>query len=132
VRLDTGKLAPGATDEVILSKGINLVHLREFTQSQFGEKAWHHVVARVKPEARDILFQRILASGWYPYDAYVEALEVVVARFLGGNIQRAAEVGAYDLEASLNTVYRTLYKIGSPAFIIRMSAHLWRSYFNVG
>jgi hypothetical protein len=132
VRLDKDKTPRGASQEAILSKGLNLLHLRDFTRSRFGDEAWHHVLARLKPEARDILFGRLLPSGWYPYGAYVEALKIVVERHLGGNIQRAAEIGAYDLEASLNTVYRALYRIGTPSFIIRMSAHLWRSYFNVG
>jgi hypothetical protein len=127
-----GERVPGAPEEGILSKGVNLVHLREFTQSRFGEEAWHQVLDRVKPETREIFFRRIHPSARYAYGSYVDVLQVVVARFLGGDIRRAAEIGAYDMEASLNTIYRALYRVGSPSIIIRMSARLWRLYFNVG
>jgi hypothetical protein len=124
-------VAAGPSQE-ILAKGVNLVHLREFVRSRFGEEAWEQVVADLKPAARAIFSKRILLSSWSPYAVYVEAMKIVVERFLDGDIRKASEIGAYDLEASLNTIYRALYKMGSPSFILRTSAFLWRSYFNVG
>jgi hypothetical protein len=130
--IDSDRDAGAGPAPEILGKGVNLLHLREFVRSRFGEEAWEQIVADLKPASRDLFSRRILASTWCPYAAYVEAAKIVVERHLGGDIQRAREIGAFDLEASLNTVYRTLYKLGTPTFIIRMSALLWRSYFNVG
>lgn len=96
------------------------------------DEAWLAVYGDLKPESREVFSRPLLASAWYPFFAYAELLDIVVKRFFGGNIERAREVGAHDLEQGLNTVYRMLYKAGSPAFLIRMSSLLWRSYFNVG
>lgn len=121
-----------AAEQEILCKGVSLLHFHDFVRSRFGDDAWGEVLYRLKPGAREIFTRPVLASGWYPYTTYVEAVKIVVECFLGGDIQRAREIGAYNLESSLNTIYRALYKVGSPAFLMRMSATLWRSYFNVG
>ncbi|MFQ5458167.1 MAG: hypothetical protein ACE5FC_06935 [Myxococcota bacterium] len=101
-------------------------------RSRFGNEAWLQVYGDLKPASREIFSRHLLPSAWYPYFAYAEVLDIVVRRFYGGKIESAREVGANDLEASLNSVYRMLYKAGSPAFIIRMSSLLWRAYFNTG
>jgi len=121
-----------AAAQEILCKGVSLLHFHDFVQSRFGDEAWGEVLYKLKPDAREIFTRRILASGWYPYPTYVEAVKIVVECFLDGDIRRAREIGAYNLESSLNTIYRAMYKVGSPAFLMRMSAILWRSYFNVG
>jgi hypothetical protein len=122
----------GHVTEPILAKGITFEHLAEFVRSRFGAQAWLAALMELEPAAREVFTGSILASGWYDYAAYAQALDVVVRRHLGGNEEAAREVGAHDLEASLNTLYRMLYRAGSPAFIIRMASVLWRSYFNVG
>lgn len=113
-------------------KGVSFQHLREFVHARFGEGAWMEVLAKLGSESRRIFTDQVLASAWYPYSAYVEAEKIVVARFLGGDDRLAREIGAHDLEAGLKKVHKALFKVGSPEFIIRMSAVLWRQYFNLG
>ncbi len=131
-----GKVADSETasrhSPQILGKGISFLHLADFVRSRFGEEAWLAIYGDLKPQSREVFSRPLLASAWYPYFAYAEFLDIVVQKFFGGSIKRAREVGAHDLEKSLNTVHRMLYKAGSPAFLIRMSSLLWRSYFNVG
>ena len=127
----TATRAP-APNPTLKGKGVSFLHLREFVHQRFGDKAWDQVLAGLSPESHKIMSGQILVSGWYPYSAYVEAEKIVVQRFLGGDVRLAREIGAYDLEAGLNNVYRAFYRIGSPKFIIRMSALLWRQYFNLG
>ena len=124
--------ADGKGTGEILGKGLSFLHLSDFVRARFGDEAWLRIYGDLKPQSREIFSRQILASAWYSYEAYAEALDLIVQRFFGGKIESARAVGAYDLEASLNTVYRMLYRAGSPAFIIRMSSLLWRSYFNVG
>jgi len=123
---------PEGGAEGVLSKGISFLHLAQFVRSRFGEQAWLEILGDLKPPAREVFRGVLLASGWYPYSTYAEALDLIVRRHLGGKPEAAREIGANDLESSLNTVYRFLYRAGSPAFIIRMSSLLWRNYFNVG
>lgn len=127
-----GNSAPAPKEGRILAKGVTFIHLADFVRKRFGEDAWLQVFGDLKPDAREIFTGSLLASGWYPYDAYAEALDLIVRRHLGGKPEAARDIGANDLEQSLNTVYRFLYRAGSPAFIIRMSSLLWRSYFNAG
>jgi len=126
------KAALPALQPEIKSKGVSFQHLREFVIARFGHEAWVEVLARLGPEGLAVFSAPILASGWYPYAAYVEVERIVVKRFMGGDNRRAREIGAHDLEAGLNRVYKAFYRMGSPAFIIRMSALLWGQYFNVG
>ena len=130
--IDADNETAGGRSPQILGKGISFRHLSDFVRSRFGEEGWLTVYGDLKPQSREVFSRPLLASAWYPYFAYAELLDIIVQRFFGGNIERAREVGAHDLEKSLNTVYRMLYKAGSPAFLIRMSSLLWRSYFNVG
>ena len=113
-------------------KGLSFQHLREFVHARFGEGAWLEVLAKLGPESRRVFSEPLLASAWYPYSAYVEMEKIVIHQFFSGNVRRAREIGAHDLEAGLKKVYREFFKVGSPAFIIRMSAILWRQYFNQG
>jgi hypothetical protein len=117
---------------ILKGKGVSFQHLREFVKKTFGDDAWEMAVGIVDPESRAIMSGDILASAWYPYTAYIDVQRIVVERLMGGDVRRAREIGAYDLEAGLNGVYRAFYRIGTPAFIIRMSALLWRQYFNLG
>lgn len=72
------------------------------------DEAWLAVYGDLKPESREVFSRPLLASAWYPFFAYAELLDIVVKRFFGGNIERAREAGAHDLEQGLNTVYRML------------------------
>ncbi|MDP3939123.1 MAG: hypothetical protein Q8R92_13445 [Deltaproteobacteria bacterium] len=128
----SGETGPNAEIEKILAKGVTFQHLVDFVRDRFGANAWLEILGDLKPATREVFTGSLLASCWYPYDAYAEVLDLIVRRHLGGRPEAARDIGANDLEQSLNTVYRFLYRAGSPAFIIRMSSLLWRSYFNVG
>lgn len=66
-------------------------------------------------DARKVLEEMISALGvslpimdmsWYPYEAYIELLNALANKHLGGDIRRLASLGSESADMALGTIYK--------------------------
>jgi hypothetical protein len=67
-------------------KGSQLINLVNSIQSSFGEDGYRRILDGLSFEFREIFEDHVLlASKWYPFDAYIEMLKMDVALFHHGD-----------------------------------------------
>ena len=83
-------------------KGSTLRSKLDYAEHAFGCEARSAVEALLKRRGAFPL----LTAAWYPYDLYVEVLELIARDHLGGDRRRLVEVGAASAQAALSSVYQ--------------------------
>ncbi len=99
-------------------------------KSRLGDRAYNAVVSQLEGEARALFEEEfVLASGWYPLDAFAQFLEVAVKVTARGDarvlIKRAEEM----TERQLSGVYQAFGKLRSPEAVIEQLSAIHRTYY---
>lgn len=69
---------------------------------------------------------------WYPFEQFVE-LNTVIDRVFGhGDLELVRVLGRYGADASLTTIYRLFYKVGSVHWILGRAIRLWSAHYDSG
>ncbi|MGC4118684.1 MAG: DUF2378 family protein [Myxococcales bacterium] len=116
-------------DEV-KTKGVTLVHLRQYVVERFGEEGLARVAAALPP-AQAQLLQSPFAHEWYPNRDHAQ-IEAKVMEVLFGGISKARDFGYYDASLTVGFVYRVLLRVLDPGLLVKKSATLWKLMMSGG
>lgn len=86
-------------------------------------------MASLSSMSREVFLGGVLATGWYPVDAYIELLDAVAARAGLGAEGLMLRVGKQIVSDGLTTVYRVFLPVDSPFQGVSRGQYLWRTYF---
>ncbi len=89
-------------------------------------------LSALSPKARVSVEQGIQPGEWYPFAIFVEVCTVIDALFGKGDLGLCDELGRYAANVNLKTLYRFLFRVGNPHFIIRRAAAAWRLNYDEG
>ncbi|NTV53147.1 MAG: DUF2378 family protein [Candidatus Firestonebacteria bacterium] len=104
----------------------------EFIQKKGTPAQQQQVMDLLDPSFRDIIARRVMPHGWYPFEYYV-ALNRAIVKVLGhGDEAILREVGYYSANVSLNGIYKTFFRAGTPGFIVKIATRAWEQYFQNG
>ena len=113
--------------EAAVVKGVWFVTARRHLLEVHGEPALQSVARAMKPEHSRVLLEP-LASEWYPEDVFEDALRAVME----AHAHHDPDVFNEFIEActvlGVNTFFRILLRITSPAFLMRKMPGLSRQY----
>ncbi|MGC4116657.1 MAG: hypothetical protein QM765_19220 [Myxococcales bacterium] len=112
-------------------KGVSFIHLADFLRQEFGEAGFSSVAARLGPGAAKTLSSPF-GHEWYPLTHIVEIERALAEVHYGGDYKQIERFGAYDGKRQVGTVYRFMLKLAEPAFLLKLSRKLWRSYMDCG
>ena len=88
--------------------------------------------ARLPPETRRLLDERILAGSWYP-EAHLENLLLAADQVLGsGDLSVCRTFGRTAARQALDSLYRTTLVPGDVAASLRMISATWSLLHNTG
>ncbi|MGC4117992.1 MAG: hypothetical protein QM765_26270 [Myxococcales bacterium] len=104
-------------------KGVALAHFREFVLERLGEKGLDEVAATLSPTAAKMLTSPA-GFDWYELGPVIEIEHALVKRLFDGDIKACAELGEYDVDESINKIYRILFRLLDPATLIKKSGQL--------
>jgi DNA-binding CsgD family transcriptional regulator len=113
-----------------LIPGAKIFLRRDFVRERFGVSAWEAILARVSPEDR----QQIAAAepgAWYDVHL-VERLHQALADHLKADDALLMELGRFDADRELSTVYRWFVRLLRPSFAIRHMNLYWRRSHDTG
>jgi hypothetical protein len=112
-------------------RGTAVAPVRSFVLAQFGEKAWGTFLEDLEPATRAIIEQPVIATNWYPYAAccaYIDGLVVLA----GGRQTVVRDFAIHNLDYATNVVFRAIFKLGTPEFMVARSDQVWRKLYSHG
>lgn len=113
-----------------LIPGSKFFNRRDFIRERFGEPAWESVLARLALEDRD---QLASADAGVWYDVHLmERLINAVCQQLKLDDGLLMEMGRFDADRELSTVYRWFLRLIRPSFAIRHMNLYWRRSHDTG
>jgi hypothetical protein len=110
-------------------KGTLFVNLKSFVEKRGNN--WQELVSALEERDRSVLDGMMLVGGWYPVGVWNRLLEKYLAGVRAPSTEMA-EIARYVADHDLNTLYKALLRMGSPAFVLARSDAIWRRYFDVG
>jgi len=113
-------------------KGTAITASLRYLRERFGEEPAAHVRQGLPRADRLTLEGAILASSWYPASLLLRLMEEAEWQLGSKQPELARHMGRASADYGLTTVYRILFKLGSPEFIIGGAASVFASYWDTG
>src|SRR6185295_15159026 len=113
------------------AKGTLLLNLRAYVERQHGPTGWRNVVDFVGDSDRAVLDGMMLTGGWYPVGVWNRVVDAYLSRAEHPG-QEMNEIARFTADRDLNSLFKALLRMGSPAFVLSRTDSLWRRYFDAG
>ena len=112
-------------------KGTLLVNLKAYVEKQHGVMGWQSLLDALAAPDREVLSGLVLVGGWYPVGTWNRALEKYLSTSRTPS-QEMIAIARFIADRDLNSLFKALLRMGSPAFVLSRTDSLWRRYFDVG
>ena len=113
-------------------KGTAVDASMRYVRERFGEAALAGVMGALPPADGSALGQGVLASSWYPMDAFLRFMQEAERQLGSRERDLTRRMGRTSSEYSIKGVYKAFFKFGSPEFIISRAAAVFGSYYDTG
>ena len=113
-------------------KGTALRARLRFVEERAGVEGYRRFLDALAPETRAIVEARILASGWYPFTAFVDICTTIDRQLGDGDLALCDTLGRYGCDANLPTLYKIFFRMADVRYIIRRAAAAWRVNYDEG
>jgi hypothetical protein len=120
------------TSGVAQVKGSALASRILWVELGHGDAGVSRLLHQCTPGLRSSLDDGIAKAKWYPFEQFVE-LNVTIDRLFGnGDLALVRELGRAGADATLTTIYRLFYKLGSVQWILARGVRLWSAHYDSG
>ena len=113
-------------------KGTALRARLRYVEERAGVDGYRRFVDALSPDTRAVVDARVLASGWYPFAAFIEICEVIDRQLGKGDLALCHQLGRYGCDANLPTLYKIFFRMADVRYIIRRAAAAWRVNYDEG
>lgn len=110
------------------AKGVNYVDLVKILKKHRKK----HGLAPLSPETEALMAEHLLASTWYPFPILAELVEVTYRVILGGDPDKALQMGIAGGQAAFGGVHRAFVVPNDPLATVLAMGYTWRAYFDFG
>lgn len=94
-----------------------------------GDDGLNKILALLDDQTRTVLKGEIVASSWYPLDAFTRFLEMEIKVLAAGDENAVTRGSEAVIERQLRGIYKAFVKLGSPEFVIKRIAAVHATYF---
>jgi hypothetical protein len=94
-----------------------------------GDDGLARVLGAARSPTAEIVKERIRASDWYPYPAFVGLLRAAEKELGTGGRSFCRELGAMGGKRDIGTAFRVFAAIASPERLIRACHKIWPAYY---
>jgi hypothetical protein len=115
--------------ERIQIRGTAIAPTQPFVLATFDAAGWTKCLASLEPAQRTLLEQPVIATNWYPFSLALAIIDWLAAQG-GPNVLRKFAI--YNLDFATNFVFRAIFKMGSPEFMIARSDQVWKKLYSHG
>ena len=123
---------PPSAREVYI-RGSLFAPLPRFIQRELGPAGWQEFLKRVDPVASTVLGGEFVALAWYPFTVVTSTVEILstMGRAMG-KPDLLRKMTTDNLDQATRGIFRAIFKIGSPEFMIKRSDHVWKKFYSAG
>ena len=116
-----------------LIRGSLFQSLPEFVKTHLGEQRWEEFLERVDPGAAAVYRKEMDALSWYPFSVVSSATDALVAMSpMGTGDATLRKFATHNLDRATNLIFRAIFKVGSPEFMVSKSDQVWKKYYSTG
>jgi hypothetical protein len=113
-------------------KGSLLSARPRYLKETWGDDALKGVLAVLDGPTRATLESAILPFAWYPFETLLKIDEAIIEGPMKGDITQIKPFGRAVAQYDLPTIYKVLFKIGTPAFLIKRVGTVYGTYVKGG
>lgn len=113
-------------------KGTAVLGTIRFIKETFGEEGLAQVKARLSPEDQQRMEDVVLASAWYPVSFLLALMRAAKQEFGAGMPDIITRIGRASADYAHTTVYKLVFKVGSPQWIISKASVIFSSFYDQG
>lgn len=113
-------------------KGTAVLGTIRFVKETFGEEGFAKVKARLSPEDQQRMDDVVLASAWYPVSFLLALMRGAKQEFGAGMPDIITQMGRSSADYAHTTVYKLVFKVGSPQWIISKASVIFSSFYDQG
>jgi len=113
-------------------KGNLLAARPRYVRERWGDAGVRQVAERLHGEVRTIFEAAIMPFTWYPLDVLAAVDRAIVEGPMAGDVTMMKEFGATVARYDLSTIYKVLFKVGTPAFVVRRANVAYSTYIRGG
>lgn len=111
----------------------NLLSARpRYVLEQWGERGLRDVFDRLDPKTRGVLEAPILPFQWYSFETLATVDAAIIRGPMRQDFEQMRRFGAAVARYDLSTVYKVLFKLGTPSFIIKRVGTVYGAYVRGG
>jgi hypothetical protein len=115
-----------------MCRGSLFAPLPLFVTNHLGEHRWEEILSTIEPQASSVLRAEFQPLSWYPFGAISAAVDAIVnlpGLADGDTLRRLAY---HNLDRATNLIFRAIFKMGSPEFMVSKSDQVWKKYYSTG
>ena len=121
------------TTRATFIRGSLFVPLPPFMKTYLGPEAWIDFLQRVDPVASVVLSHQFVALAWYPFKVVTSTVDVLeIMGGLLGEPNAVRDMTTYNLNYATRGLFRAVFKLGSPEFMLSRSNHVWQKFYSRG
>jgi uncharacterized protein (TIGR02265 family) len=113
-------------------KGTLISARPRYVRERWGEAALDDVASRVGPELRHLLYDELLSFRWYPMVDMVALDHAIIEGPMAGDATQMKAFGSEIARYDLPTVYRMLFRFGTPTFVVKRMNIAYATYIEGG
>lgn len=113
-------------------KGNLLASRARWIRENGGEAGLDELVEAVPEPGRRFLIEPPLPFAWYPFEPMLAIDREIIRSVMNGRVERMYDLGNAIARYDLSTIYKVLFKLGSPAFIIKRIGIVYGQYLRPG
>ncbi|HMJ55936.1 MAG TPA: hypothetical protein VK540_27890 [Polyangiaceae bacterium] len=103
-----------------------------FVRNYFGAHRWDEFLKRLDPIAAQVLRGEFQALSWYPFVVISSAVDAMVAMRSEAADDTLRKLSHHNLDRATNLIFKAIFKVGSPEFMVGKSDQVWKKYYSTG
>jgi hypothetical protein len=112
-------------------RGTPFSPVEAFVRSQFEESGWRRFTSLLEPGAREAVTQPLIATNWYPFSVALGVVDGLV-RLAERRAGILRDFAIHNLDYATNVVFRAIFKVGTPGFMVTRSDQVWKKFYSHG
>ncbi|NOY91150.1 MAG: DUF2378 family protein [Deltaproteobacteria bacterium] len=113
-------------------KGSLLAARGRYVREEYGEDTLARIAKLVSPQARQHLDNAPLPFAWYPLEYLIEIDRQILLGPMHSDFAQMKLFGDRIARYDLNTIYKVLFRLGSPAFVLKRIGIVYSMYLKGG
>jgi uncharacterized protein (TIGR02265 family) len=113
-------------------KGNLLAARPRYVREQWGPTGVEEVISRLDGEARASFSTTILPFAWYPFSTMAAIDRAIVEGPMKADVKKMKDFGSTIARYDLPTLYKVLFKLGSPSFLLKRISTVYATYIRGG